>query len=35
MGPGTYIFVAGSDYEGDGKTDPAQFNNAVNALWYY
>ena len=35
MGPGTYEFVAGSDYEGDGKTDAAQFNTSVNALWYF
>ena len=35
VGPGTYTFVGGSDFEGDGRTDPAQFNSTINALWYF
>ena len=34
MGPGSYSIVAGSDFDGDGKTDPALFLSSANALWY-
>ena len=34
MGPGSYTYVAGSDFDGDGKTDPALFLSSANALWY-
>ena len=36
MGPGSYSLVTGSDFDGDGKTDPALFYTVggANALWY-
>jgi len=34
LGPGTWSMVDGSDFEGDGRTDPAHFDALVNALWY-
>jgi hypothetical protein len=34
LGPGTYSFVPGSDFDGDYITDAAHFNSTTNALWY-
>ena len=34
MGPGSYEMVPASDFDGDGKTDPAQFVTNTQVLWY-
>ena len=33
-GPGTYSYVEASDFDGDGRTDAAQFTASTNTLWY-
>ena len=32
MGPGTYIYIAGRDFNGDGKTDPAKYDTSTHML---
>jgi hypothetical protein len=35
MGPGTLTYVAAADFDGDSKTDPAEFVPAAGALWWH
>ena len=34
LGPGTFQYITASDFDGDGKTDPAKFDTTGKVLWW-